>query len=128
MSLKLDQSQLRTVSINGQQVPCEGPRVVPVALDFSLTTEYDLQLQNFEARNFISMIQGLFIDNSLSASPLSIVFENSGQTIKIAPGHQAYKAVLCPNPAFISFLSEGGTSVKVLLLNFPVTNDDWATS
>lgn len=125
MSLPVNQQQAGFYSVNGQQVPPEGPRAVPLVLDFSLTTEYDLNLQNMESRNFITMIQSMFIDNSQSQVPFMVSFPNTGQTIQVAPNRQGYFQVLCPNPASMSFLSNGGAVVKVQLLNFPVSQHEW---
>ena len=73
------------------------------------------------------MVQAVFVDNSASAAPLIVSNPITGQSIIIAPGHQAYKNVLVPNPAQLNFQSAGGVVCKIHMLNFPVTNDDWAT-
>lgn len=125
MSLAYNQQSLTFYTVNGQMLPPEGPRAVPLLLDFSQTQEYDLNLQNMQSRNFLSMVQSVFVDNSNNASPLSIAFPNTGQTIKLAPGRQGYFVVLCPNPSSVSFISAGGVVVTVFLLNYPVTNHDW---
>jgi len=109
-------------------VPPEGSRAVPLTLDFTNQAAYTLDLQNFIARNLISMVQAVFVDNSANASPLSIVMQNSGQTIVIPPNAQAYMSVLAPNPAYFNFLTQGGVVVNVTLLNYPVTNCVWKTS
>lgn len=112
-------------SVNGQKVPAEGPRAIPIPLDFSIVPEYDLDLQGLISRNFISMIQAIYLDNSGNAASMSVYFPNTNQTVTIAPNRQGYRSVLCPNPAKMSFLSQGGVLVNVELLNYPVTNSDW---
>lgn len=122
----ISQQGLSTQSVNAQKIPDEGPKSIALTLDFSQATQYTLDLQNLIQRNFISMIQGIFLDNSANGSTLAVSFEGAGQTIKIAPNRQGYRIVLCPNPVNqITFTSTGGVAVSVNLLNFPVTNSDW---
>jgi hypothetical protein len=124
----LSQQGLSTQSVNAQKIPDEGPKSIAVLLDFSQGTQFTLDLQNLIQRNFISMIQGIFIDNSANGSTLAVSFGGAGQSIKIAPNRQGYFIVLCPNPVNqIVFTSTGGVAVSVNLLNFPVTNSDWPT-
>lgn len=122
----VDTSQLSVQSVNAQMIPDEGPKSISVGLDFSLFSSYTLDLSNFIQRNRISMIQGVFMDNSGGGSTLEIDFSNTGQKMKIAPNRQGYRMVLCPNPANnITFTSTAGVPLTVILLNFPVTNSDW---
>lgn len=109
-------------------MPPEGSRAVPLTLDFTNVTLYVLDLQNFIARNLISMVQAIFVDNSANASPISINMPNSSQTIIIPSNAQAYMSVLAPNPAQFNFATQGGVVVPVTLLNYPVTNCVWKVS
>lgn len=122
----INQQGLSVQSVNAQKIPDEGPKSIAVGLDFSLDTQFTLDLQNLIQRNFISMVQGVFLDNSANGSQLEVKFAGTGQSIKIAPNRQGYRIVLCPNPVnSIAFSSTGGVPVTVILLNFPVTNSDW---
>jgi hypothetical protein len=124
--MMVNQQALSFHNVNGQKIPDEGPKSVGVPLDFSATDTYTLDLQNVIQRGFMSMVQGVYIDNSLNGSTLSISFGGTSQVIKIAPNRQGYRMVLCPNPANqIVFFTTGGVALNVQLLNFPVTNSDW---
>ena len=125
--MTINQQALSFFTVNGQQVPAEGPRVVPVLLDFSIVTEYDLNIQNMQARNFISMVQSVFLDNSAGNTPFTVAIPGSGQKIIQSPGRQGYYQVLMPNPAQIVFSSQSGSVLRAFLLNFPSTNSDWPT-
>jgi len=122
---RINQQALTFQTVNCQTVPPEGPRTVPLILDFSQTSTYSLSLQNMMSRNFISMIQGIFVDNSANGSPIQINVPTTGQTLQVAPNRQAYLVLLCPNPVSLNFSSNGGIAVNVTLLNFPVTNHEW---
>ena len=124
MALSLNQQVTSYFSVQGLQVPPEGPKAIPLILDFSVTNEYDLNLQNMVQRNFISQVQALWVDNSANASSLTINFPGL-QSVIIGGGRQGYVNVLCPNPPVMSFVSAGGVISKIVLLNYPVTNATW---
>ena len=122
---QIDQTQLAFYAVNSMRVPAEGPKAVPITLDFSLTTIYTLNLQNMQSRNFLSMVQSLYIDNSGNTAPIVVTFPGTQQNITLAAGRQMYVTVLCANPASMQFVSTGGVLVYVALLNFPVSNSSW---
>lgn len=121
----INANQLAFYAVQCLTVPAEGPRAIPLALDFSSAGTYSLNLQNFEARNFISQIQSMYLDNSANTASLTVSFPGTNQQITIAPNRQGYFMVACPNPASITFSSAGGVLVNVQLYNFPQTNNDW---
>jgi hypothetical protein len=106
-------------------MPVEGPRAIPIGLDFSATQSYALDYSNYQQRGFISMVQSVFVDNSLSASVLSILCPATNQTLKIPAGKQGYLPIVCPNPVKLTFSSSGGQFCYVALLNFPVAPLLW---
>lgn len=128
MSINIQQTTLSYLSVVGQTVPPEGPRGIPLALDFTVTNEYILNLQNVQSRQFFSMLQAVWIDNSQNPSPITVSLPQSGQNIILEAGEQGYVNVLCPNPTLITFSSLGNVKgVFVELLNYPVTNAVWQT-
>ncbi len=114
-------------TVTNLAVPCEGPRVQPLLLDFSVGPFYSIDLQNTQALKQFSMVQAVFIDNKDNANSITIANQITGQAITIGANKQAYLNILCPNPAQLTFQSNGGVVVKVDLLNFPVTNCVWST-
>jgi hypothetical protein len=125
LPIDLNPKNLTTYTTQNLAVPCEGPRAIPLMIDFSLNPSYSINLQNTSALQSISQIQAFFVDNSLNASVLNISNPQNGQNIIIPPGKQAYLNVVCPNPAQLIFTSSGGVKVFMDLLNFPVTNCVW---
>jgi hypothetical protein len=116
--------------IMNQQVPDDGPKAIPLLLDFTATTaidEYDVDLTNQQQQGRISMIQSLYIDLSGATNDLTVTNPISGQVIKAKAGTQGYYSVLCPNPPRLNFTSStsGGTLVPVFLLNVPVSGVVW---
>lgn len=124
----VNQQQLQTVLNQNQFVPDEGPKAIPLRLDFSATDTYTLDMQNFEALGNISMIQCIFVDNSDNGNPL-VITTNAGQRIIVKAGTQGYFPVLVSNPVKLTFFSTaGGPIVPLFLLNMPIAGQSWATS
>lgn len=101
-------------------MPPEGPKCIPITLDFSAATSYALDYSNMQQRGFLAMLQTIWVDNSLSATVFSITIPATNQVIKVPAAVQDYFAVMCPNPIKISFASAGGVVVQIILVNFPV--------
>lgn len=101
-------------------MPSEGPKCIPITLDFSLAQTYAIDYSNMQQRGFLSMCQSVWVDNSLNAAVLSLIVPGTNQTIKVAAGVQDYFTVLAPNPLKLSFDSTGGVIVQVILCNFPI--------
>jgi hypothetical protein len=124
--MQINAQSLSFQNVNGQKIPAEGAKSITISLDFSKANIYTLDLQNLIQRGFMSMVQGMFMDNSNGGTTLGVSFGGTGQAVKIAPNRQGYRVVLCPNPAnSIQFVSNSGVQVSITLLNFPVTNSDW---
>jgi len=100
-------------------MPVGGPKCVPINLDFSVSTTYNLDMSNVQSRGFFDMVQTVWVDNSLSDVILTITVPNTQQTLKIPAGIQGYFSVLAPNPVRMQFDSTGGVVCQVTLLNFP---------
>ena len=120
-SITLSQMNAPTIPLERTLgMPPEGPKCLPVSLDFSISLSYELDYSNMQSRAFLSMVQTLWVDNSLSAQPLDITSPQVGQVLKIPAGIQGYFTVICPNPIRLIFASTGGVLCVVILLNFPV--------
>ncbi len=101
-------------------MPPEGPKCIPITLDFSVADTYNLDYSNMGRRGFMSMLQTVWVDNSLSGDPLNVIIVATNQTIKVPAGVQDYFGVMCPNPIKLSFYSPGAAIVQVILINHPV--------
>ncbi len=101
-------------------MPQDGPKCVPIALDFNAFDTYVLDYGQMQQRNFLSMVQTLWVDNFGNAAVLTINVPATQQRLVIPAGVQGYFTIVCPNPIKISFNSTGGTVQQVILLNFPI--------
>ena len=112
------------------EVPCEGAKVIPLLLDFSANAEYDVDLSMFEQQAQISMLQGIFIDNSASTTAMLVTIDANGlnQAVVANPNTQGYYSVLAPNPTRLSFVSSSGIVQRVHLYNVPIAGTVWAAT
>jgi hypothetical protein len=103
----------------------EGPRAVAVTVDFTGGSSFVLNLEILQTRNVLSMIQGLFYDNSTNTSNVAILCGITGQTIYVPSFAQAYLPLLLPNPPTLTFTSAGSFVTYCQLLNMPMPACVW---
>ena len=126
----LNQLNLASIPIYDAQIPAEGPKAVPINLDFTSGTgepSYTLDLNNFQTQGFISMVQTLFIDNSAGTQPIIVtVTAARGQILQAPPGSQGYYPILSPNPAQLQFAcSDTSNKAQVILINVGIAPGVW---
>lgn len=109
-------------------IPKEGPKAIPFNFDFSVQPSYAVDLQNQQARGFISMVQTIWIDNSLNDQPVSILFDVIGQNVKFGPRWQGYFPVMVVNPPKFLISSPGGQTTQVVLMNVPFPAGNWGST
>lgn len=115
-----------------QAIPTEGPKAIPLVLDFSSANNdpIEVDLQMFEAQARISMVQTLYIDMAGASNPLTVTINISGQKIVAKVDTQGYYNVLAPNPAKLKFESAQGSTdnLAVYLINVPIPGMVWTTT
>jgi hypothetical protein len=115
-------------STSDRVLPPEGPKVVALPFDFTLTPTYDVDLQSIHSRGFISLVQTIYIDNEGNPA-LTITINQSGQRITAAPGSQGYYTVLVPNPIRFQISCSGGRAdTTIFLMNSTVAGHVWGTT
>ena len=114
----------------GQTPDCKlGRRAIHVLIDFSLGTEYQLDLSQVQSQGAIDSLQTLYIDNGKSAAALDILMGLTLQQITLPPGAQGYIPILQGNPPVLKFsVALGSPVVNVQLLNFFVPPAVWYTT
>ena len=126
----LDNKQIQFCTVPNQTIPKEeGPKAIPIILDFSTVAQWDLDGQIVGALGRFSMVQTVYIDMDGQANPVTILINGSGQRIIAKPNTQGYYNVLVPNPWKLSFLSTAGgnINVPVYLINTSIPGMVWPT-
>lgn len=123
----VDINNVQICQNQNQLIPPEGPRALPINLDFSTDASQLLDTSMLMQRAAITIIQCVFIDNSGNPNPLTIDVQDGGQRIVAAPNTQGYYTILVPNPAKLLFTSVLGAGARVFCLNSPVSGSVWST-
>lgn len=123
----IDQQSIQVFPTNSQlMVGGKGPLAARLIMDFTQTSEYDLDMQNFQSLNQFDLCQTIFVDNANGGAPVSILIPSSGQLIVVKNGTQGYFNVICPNPIRMIFTCAGGQIVTVFLINTAVPGASWS--
>ncbi len=118
--MNINAPNLTCLQLQRDVMPAEGPKAIPINLDFTATTEYDLDYSLQQAQSRFSCVQTIWVDNFGNSAILQIQIPSSQQTLQIPAGVQGYFTVIASNPIRMIFSSTGATRQQVTLLNFPV--------
>lgn len=126
--VRYDQRGIRTLEINNQTAPTEGPRCLPLSFDFSVGDTYLVDLLNLEQQTRVSMIQTIYIDASSTDSQVVFTALGSQQVVTAKGRTQGFYNVLVSNPSQVTFQCDDGSAViPVQLINTPIAGAVWAT-
>lgn len=122
----INAQQLGISITQNSSVPDEGPKIVPLDLDFTTNDSYflDTELIQSQAR-LISMLQSIYVDLATSTVDLTMVVEGTRQRFIFKAGTQGYYTVLAPNPLRITFTCAGGPALRVHLINVAIAGATW---
>lgn len=124
----INPAQLNFQDTSSNVLPAEGPKGVPLLLDYSgSVTEYDLDMLIPQQQGYMSAVQSIFIDLSASgAADLVVTVNGTNQQIHAKAGTQGYYPLPCPNPVKLTFVSTSGTAVVyVMIFNVPMSGLVW---
>lgn len=129
MSSQINPLGLNFQDIPNNTVPQDGPKGIPILLDFSgAVTEYDLDLSIPRQQNRISQIQSVYIDASASTAGMTVIANGTNQAIKVQGGTQGYYPIAVPNEPKLRFLGTANDAVcQVILFNVPIPGQSWSS-
>lgn len=107
--------------------PKEGPKAVGVSCDFSASTTFTANFLLSQAQQQMSMIQSVFVDNSLNAHDVDISVDVINQLLKVPPNSQGYFPLLAPKNTKLTLSSSGGVKVDFIFINVPMPAACWPT-
>lgn len=102
---------------------------VPFQLAFT-TANTELDLSQSYADLSLFGLQTIFIDNSASGAPTSVIASGGGpkQTLTVAPYTQGYYRLMAsPEMATLQFFNNGSATVNIALINVEITPNWWFT-
>lgn len=111
--------------VNNATSPAEGPKVVPLLLDFSGGANILIDLVSDSSLGIIQLIQGIYIDNSNSTSKTVVTVQGSQQIISCPAGWQGFFPLFTPMPPKMTVQNAGGVPLYVILYNMPMPAAAW---
>lgn len=111
------------------RVPCEGAKVIPLQLDFSIPPDgiFTLDLTQLEQQARFTMLQAIYVNMSGAGGDLTINVVDVRQVLIAKNNTQGFYAPLAPNPTVITFAISAGTPIiTVHLINAPIPGVVWA--
>lgn len=115
-------------AVSNGLAPAEGPRVVPVILDFTATpAEISGDFTIEESTGVVSFVQSVFIDNADNTSPLTLIIDVTGQRIVVPANRQGYFPVFATESFKWTARTAGVFRVGITFANVPMPTAIWAT-
>lgn len=126
--LQLGSTGILPQGISNQTTPEDGPKVIPVRVDFSVEQTWALDLSVQSSMAILKNVQSFFVDNSTNPAPLSIRVDTVQQTIVIPPLSQGYVPILATTPTKLILQSTGGVVVQLNFMNVPMPLHIWGVA
>lgn len=119
-------NQLKTAFpvFNGY-APMQGPKALPITLDFTAVQEIRFDLLLEETNGVIQYIQSIWVDNADNLSPLILTFSQTQQRLVIPAGAQGAWPVITPDQTQVRAQTVGGVVCQVILLNVPLAPEQY---
>ena len=106
-------------NVTNGKMPMEGPRVIPISLDFTIFDTYNIDFTTQQISNQFSMCQTVYVDNSDNSAAFSLTCGVTGQRLIWPPNSMGYLPVLQPNPpVFVASTTVAAVIVTVQFMNF----------
>jgi hypothetical protein len=124
------QSDFWDVPIFNATIPPEGPKALSCQAKFTPSnTTFNIDFTLVQSQKKMSVVQGVFVDNSANASPVLIASSTLSQSIVFPAFSQGYIPLLSPKPTqFVVTNQNGGTAlVGFIFLNVPVPALIWSS-
>ena len=123
----INQEQIQSVPSMLQMVTgAKGPLALRLNLDFTIDSEFALDLQNYQSLNRFDLCQAVKIDNELGGTSFTLEVPVSGDRITAKAGTQGFYNIICPNPIKMVFKCAGGGRVTVFLINTAIPGSVWS--
>lgn len=112
---------------SNQQMPKEGPKCIPLGFSFVTAASYDVNLVNFMNLGRISIIQGMFVDNSTNPNSVIVSFQGTQQSINVKAYSQMYVPIFGLNPLVcnVSSTINANGVTYIVFYNVPIAPCNW---
>jgi hypothetical protein len=112
-------------SIYNALVPAEGPKTVPLQLDFRSNTSAIVDFTLASMQQQITSIQSVWVDNFANTADLTITVDNTQQVIHVPARSQGSFPVIAARAPKITVATTGAVVVPMQFLNVPIPSAVW---
>lgn len=113
-------------AVQNQQMPKEGPKAIPINVDFTQGQAITIDLSQSMIQSKISLVQSLYVDNSLNSVAVSFQVTGTNQIVTCPPNSQGFFPILAGIPTKILATSTSTTAlVPCFVLNMPMPAAVW---
>ena len=130
--MNINQNTIQTLLSQNQMAPPEGALTLNLLLDFSSLVAGDsftFDMANYQTQGKFSIVQSIFIDNSLNTVALVVTEQTTGHVIVAAPHTQGWYNIVAQVPTRLNFSSQGGPAgVRIMISNMPIPGAVWAAT
>jgi hypothetical protein len=103
-------------------IPLQGALAVPVEIDFSQDTQFEIYLQQLREQNNFGSLRCIWIDNNANSESIVVAINGTDQILNVPANSQNYYAVIILNLPTVTLtvasLAETATPVRLIFLNF----------
>lgn len=104
---------------------CKDPKAVSVPLNFSLASQFKLDLKPLIDTGAFDAVLAVYVDNLNNNARFDILSEGILQTVSVPANSQGYLPILTANPPSFQFSTSANGTVNVFLLNYDVPPAVW---
>lgn len=125
MTSAINATALGSIRTRNGREPNRDPQATQITFDFSANPNWQVTLSMQQARGYTGEPQGMFVDNSGSGQPLTILIQTTNQQIICPAASQGFFPIFAPEPTNILASSAGGVKVSIWITNFAVPAFVW---
>lgn len=105
--------------------PKEGAKAFPQSYNFALGATFTLDMTSAQFTAKLSVVQGIFIDNSANNAAMTVNSSGFSQTISLGAGWQGYLPIVTGERNVFTITSAGSGIATIIYLNYPVPFGLW---
>jgi hypothetical protein len=113
------------IGVYNGPIPKEGPKVVPVSVNFATNNTFPIDFTLLFQRGVLSEIQAVWIDNTGNNANVTLTNLQTNQVIDVPAGFQGTVPVFASNPPQFKAQSAGNGPVQFMFLNVPIISQNW---
>lgn len=108
--------------------PKEGPMTIPLNIDFTAQSTYQFDATYVQQKAFLSMLQSIYVDNSLAGTPFVMQIATTNQIVRIPAFSEAYIPLPFTNKLALNFSSGSGLVIPIQLMNVAMNAFVWSVN